>query len=126
MNKPKFRKERRKVPRAAVSLPVAYNISIPPFKDKLKIRARTKNISKKGISFITSNEPNSLVMALQIELPPKDKGRKTWRYGRKTYHKKLSHKIHRAWEREKINKEDWEALTNYRKLDYLQDPWAWD
>lgn len=69
--------ERRAFRRTAVSLPVIYDITIPPFKQKLKIRARTKDISEAGIGFVASNKPDSLVANLQIELPPKGKSSKS-------------------------------------------------
>ena len=68
--------EKRALPRTAVSLPVVYNITMPPFKQKLKIRARTKDISEAGIGFVASNKANTLITKVQIELPPKSKSSK--------------------------------------------------
>ena len=65
--------ERRAFPRVTISLPVIYDITIPPFKQKLKIKARAKDISEAGIGFVAGNKPDSLLTKLQIELPPKDK-----------------------------------------------------
>jgi len=68
--------EKRVSRRFAISLPVTYNITIPPFKKQLKIRAITKDISTRGIGFVGSNKP-PLVMNLQIGFPPKDKSVKS-------------------------------------------------
>ena len=70
----KRNRERRVSPRFTISLPVTYNITVPPFKEKLKIRAQSKDISKCGIAFVASHTPSDIVMNLQIEVPPKDKG----------------------------------------------------
>ena len=69
--------ERRASARLDISLPITYNITIPPFKNKLKIRAVTKDISARGISFVASNKAVSSVMNLQIGLPVKDKSAKS-------------------------------------------------
>lgn len=68
--------EKRASRRFAISLPVTYNITIPPFKKQLKIRAITKDISTRGIGFVGSNKP-PLVMNFQIGFPPKDKSVKS-------------------------------------------------
>ena len=65
--------EKRAFRRSAVSLPVVYYVSVPPFKKKLKIRARSKDLSEGGIGFVASNNPSSFVTTLQIELPAKAK-----------------------------------------------------
>jgi len=69
--------EKRVSRRFAISLPVTYNITIPPFKKQLKIKAITKDISARGIGFVVSNKPPSLVMNLQIGFPPKNKSVKS-------------------------------------------------
>jgi len=69
--------ERRASRRFAISLPVTYNITVPPFKKQLKIRTIAKDISTRGISFVGSNRPPSVVMNLQIGFPPKDKSVKS-------------------------------------------------
>ncbi len=68
--------ERRASRRFDISLPVTYNITIPPFKKQLKIRTIAKDISARGIGFVVSNKP-PLVMNLQIGFPPKDKSVKS-------------------------------------------------
>ncbi len=68
--------EKRASRRFAMSLPVIYNITIPPFKKQLKIKTITKDISTRGIGFVGSNKP-PLVMNLQIGFPPKDKSVKS-------------------------------------------------
>lgn len=68
--------ESRASHRFAVSLPVIYYISAPSFKEQLKIRAIAKDISARGIGFVGSHTPPSLVMNLQLELPAKDKSAK--------------------------------------------------
>ncbi len=68
--------EKRTSRRFAISLPVTYNITIPPFKKRLKIRTITKDISARGIGFVGSNKP-PLVMNLRIGFPPKDKSVKS-------------------------------------------------
>jgi len=68
--------EKRASRRFAISLPVTYNITMPPFKKQLKIKAITKDISARGIGFVVSNKP-PLVMNLQIGFPPKDKSVKS-------------------------------------------------
>lgn len=68
--------ERRASRRFDISLPVTYNITIPPFKKQLKIRTIAKDISARGIGFVVSNKP-PLVMNLQIGFLPKDKSVKS-------------------------------------------------
>jgi len=68
--------EKRASRRFAISLPITYNITIPPFKKQLKIRTIAKDISARGIGFVVSNKP-PLVMNLQIGFPPKDKSVKS-------------------------------------------------
>jgi len=68
--------EKRASRRFAISLPVTYNITIPPFKKQLKIRTVAKDISERGIGFVVSNKP-PLVMNLQIGFPAKDKSVKS-------------------------------------------------
>lgn len=68
--------EKRASHRFAISLPITYNITIPPFKRRLKIRAVTKDISTRGIGFVVSNKP-PLVMNLQIGFPAKGKSGKS-------------------------------------------------
>jgi len=69
--------EKRASRRFAISLPVTYNITMPPFKEQLKIRTIAKDISARGIGFVGSNKPPLLVMNLQIGFPPKDKSVKS-------------------------------------------------
>lgn len=68
--------ENRASHRVTVSLPVTYNITAHSFKEQLKIRAIAKDISARGIGFVSSHKPPTLVMNLQIELPEKDKSLK--------------------------------------------------
>jgi c-di-GMP-binding flagellar brake protein YcgR len=69
--------ERRASARVDISLPITYNITIPPFRDKLKIKGVTKDVSARGISFVASNKAASSIMNLRIGLPIKDKGVKS-------------------------------------------------
>ena len=69
--------EKRASRRFDISLPVTYNITIPPFKKQLKIRTIAKDISARGIGFVGSNKPPLLAMNLQIGFPPKDKSVKS-------------------------------------------------
>lgn len=69
--------EKRVSRRFDISLPITYNITIPPFKKQLKIRTIAKDISARGIGFVGSNKPPLLVMNLQIGFPPKDKSVKS-------------------------------------------------
>lgn len=72
--------ERRASPRFDISLPIIYNMTIPPFKHKLKIRALTKDISAGGIGFVGSNKITSPIMNLQIGLPAKGRGAKSTKF----------------------------------------------
>lgn len=68
--------ERRASRRFSISLPVTYNVKIPPFEKQLKIKTIAKDISTRGIGFVSSNKP-PLVMNLQIGFPPGDKSIKS-------------------------------------------------
>jgi hypothetical protein len=65
--------ERRSSRRFAISLPITYNITIPPFKKQVKIRTIAKDVNARGIGFVVSNKPASSVMNLQIGFSPKAK-----------------------------------------------------
>ncbi|MCM8756743.1 MAG: PilZ domain-containing protein [Candidatus Omnitrophica bacterium] len=67
--------ERRKSPRFTISLPVNYNFNILPKRGSVKIRARSKDISKDGISFVSSNQPPKSFIDIQIELLPSPKNK---------------------------------------------------
>ena len=71
MEREKKSAERRVSPRFAVSLPITYDTTIPPFKQPLKIRAVTSDMGKGDLSFIASHAPSSRIKNLQIELPSK-------------------------------------------------------
>lgn len=54
----------------------------------------------------------------------KDKANKHYHRGAKSFYKKLSNQMHRAWQKEKISKGDYEfSDTDYK---YFCDPWMWD
>ena len=44
----------------------------------------------------------------------------------KKFYKKYAQKQHRQWERENINKCNWEHLLDYKKIKFFSDPWSWD
>lgn len=77
MKKKPMHVERRKDPRFAISLPVSYKITVPPFKKQLKIKGTTKDISAGGAGIVASHMPTAPVMNLQIELPSIGKDAKT-------------------------------------------------
>jgi len=72
----KRRTERRKFPRKEISLPLNYLITQEPFKKAARIRAITKNISKDGLAFISSNVPDTLTIGLNIQIPLKKGAKK--------------------------------------------------
>lgn len=57
----------------------------------------------------------------------KDKSKHGWRRRRgcPKWIKRYSNKLHRQWEREKINREEWDDMCD---MDYkfFLDPWLWD
>lgn len=57
----------------------------------------------------------------------KDKAKAYYRRtGCPKHWKRYFNKKHRQWERENISKEDWQALSDRKKLKYISDPWHYD
>ena len=64
----------------------------------------------------------------KVNKVPKDKSKPNYRRRKscpKDY-KRMANKSHRRWQKNNIQKENWEELMDTKKLDFLQDPWGWD
>jgi len=125
----KRRTERRKSPRKEISLPLTYLITQEPFKKAARIRAVTKDMSKSGLAFISSNVPDTLTIGLNIQLPVKKRTKDTAKKGTKNKSKKIiKTKARIVWSRPlskrdknifttgvcflELNKADYTLLTN--------------